>query len=227
MDGEDLLGDVAEREIADEDVVRRAPADPHRGFRREPEIRVREHHRLGRAGRPARIDERREIVRLHRRQPLVDGEVRDGVAVGEELRPGAHAPERAHAAAAQFRRKVVVADDRDLRAAVAGDVSRLLGGERRIDRRGDGAGRERSQIGHQPFRPIRPHDGDGVASLDAAADQRPGDAAHLRRRLLPGPFAGAVPPGDPRTLARGGLEKRADGGHGGEPTAVAARAQVE
>ena len=91
VDREHLLGDVRERQVRERRSRSGAMSVSSLRARRGPrEVRVREHHALGRAGGARGVDQRREAVGLERVDALEEPLVVDGVALREELLPREH-----------------------------------------------------------------------------------------------------------------------------------------
>ncbi len=121
------------------------------------EVRVRGHRALGKAGRAARVEDRREIL---------GGEVldREAIAVGQRLAGTEHVA----------------------RAAVGDDVLDLGLLEARVDRHGDGARQLRAPEGQHPVDAVGQQDRDAIAALDADHAQPAGHALGALPQLLVG-----------------------------------------
>ena len=203
MDGEHLLGDVAERQVADRDslgpslsVFTSEPRRPH-------DVRVRDHHGLRLARRARRVDQRADVVGLLRLRCALRARL-SGTS-SPILRNSSHA-EDAQASALRLRRgcpsictttsrlrqALLLGDElldlrggvgeRDLRLAVIGDVPHLLGRVRRVDARGNtrprGSRRRRPSSHSGLLYPMRLTP---LPGLDAELDERARDATRVAR----------------------------------------------
>ena len=157
-----------------------------RGPRVRADVGVREHDALRHTRRPARVDQRRNVVRPDGVGERVEvGAVRVGVgaAGGEGLGPARDRDgQRAlrffeHDDVLQLRQLVedgggffeleIRRDDEHARAGIAEDVLDLVGGERRVERDVDGAEELGAEVGHGPLGPVLREHGHAVTGPHA------------------------------------------------------------
>ena len=165
-------------------------------------VAVRQFHALGLAGRSRGVDQRREVVPLHRRCPLLHG-VRVVLQVRLTQRPqvveGDHPVAIArtvevddlldgelvlvHAYLLDLR--VVLGED-EAGVGVAEDVGDVgvVGG--RVDRRGGAAGQHDAVVGQDPVQTGARSDGDALFGLQPQRQQSGGDLLRVVVGLLPG-----------------------------------------
>src|SRR3989441_5941077 len=207
MDAEELLRDVAERQVREDAVVgRRGKALPrdHDGVR---EIRAGKHRALGRPGRPRRVDEHRRLA--------------EGALIDEALEaPGVRLPPKTLDLLVGDEPPVAVAaqalgidvDDPLERGAVVGDAERFihlllvlghdearpgvreqvldLGGRaRRVDAHRRRADADRADLGEEPLRPVLRVDRDAIAGLEAERDEAEPERARAGVVVGPGVLA--------------------------------------
>ncbi len=190
--GGDLLGDVRERQVADQPVARSDGQELPRTLGDEDEIAVREHDALRRAGRTRGVDERADVVAAQGGAAALDLRRVRGRAPREQLVPGQlaglalgrgaflrlafeqHDAAQARGRPARGREPLegrAAVDDRDLRVRVLGDVAALLGRRVGVDAGRERADRHRREIRDVPLGPVRREDHDAAARLDAERDE--------------------------------------------------------
>ena len=185
---------VAERKERHGDVVPGQLQDLARGEDVRHEVAVRQHDAFRLAGRAGRVDDGGQIVWRHRLDPPVPHRVevstlREGRAAREPFAPGRGARSatldgryvverhdvldagQTAANGLQLGRLPLVRNERDAGAAVGQDVLDLLGGQCRIDRHGDTAGREDGEVRQLPLRPGLCGDRHPIAGLEPRIDQ--------------------------------------------------------
>ena len=116
----------------------------------EQHVPVRDHDALGRPGGARGVDERRHLVLLDRRQPLVELRLRDRIAAREKLRPGhlvgglrlalqeheVLEQRQLSGVRAKLGELLVILHHRQRRLGVRGDVRDLVGRGGAVDPRG-------------------------------------------------------------------------------------------
>ena len=165
---------------------------------------MRQHHALRLAGRARGVDDRRELIRARRRAPCRGTRGRaplprhprvaalarpsssddDRRAVARPPPRPSRRPLRAPAAGGgpPGSSRAAAASRRSRRRAPESfeDVADLRGGQRRIDRHGDGAAGEDRQIRHQPLGPALGDDRDAIACRHAQRAERPSERSRIR-----------------------------------------------
>jgi hypothetical protein len=189
------LGDVRQRQVGDEPVAR---AGRQKGARRRElghHLGVGDLHSLGRPGGARRVDQRQDIVGLHR--PPAGLELEPRVAAGHHLlhcdRPGRlavyahHMLDRGAAGDLQQPRHELLLAQHHPVARVGQHLGDLLSREGVVHRERDRPQVKRRRVDQVELRPVGHHQGHCVP----AARAKPGQPG----RDLPDP-AGVVPPGD-------------------------------
>ena len=195
---------MAERQVADRDLVRTETERLDDRLRGPHEVRVRDHDGLRIARRARGVDERADVVRLLGRDACVELALGSLVAELEELVPAEHTEATSLALRRtsehldddlEVRHVLLLGDElvdllrrvgeRDLGLAVVRDVPHLLRRVRRVDARGDRAGEDRADVRDQPLGAVVADDCDTRAGLHPEADERTPDATRVTQVCAP------------------------------------------
>jgi hypothetical protein len=187
VDGEHLLGDVRQREVAEGAVLGGELVDLADGLDGPHAVAVAEHDGLRRAGGPGGVDVAGAVVALDLAGAVVDGVGRGGVAAGQEVVPRedhrvALDVGAAHQHDVLEARQVVallhdlgvllaVLDEDDGGLGVVDDVLRLARRAGGVDAGRDGADGHGAEGEDHPLEPVEAEDAGGLAVQDAEGDE--------------------------------------------------------
>ncbi len=196
---DDLLGDVGERQVADEAVRAAYGQDLPRLLRDEEEVALGQHHALRLAGGARGVDERGHVVRPRGGSAATDLGVVGFLPPGEEIRPADDTRARRHlvhqhdrlqpgrrlSAGLEPLERFAVLDHRHHGLRVLGDVAALLGGAVRVDPGRARPHRDRREVGDEPLRAVLGQDHDPLARLDAGRHEGTGGSTDAVAVLAP------------------------------------------
>ena len=213
VEADDLLGDVAQGEVADEAVVAVSRAGLSGGLGRPGDIGVGDHNPFGVSGGAGGVDEGAEVIGPLGAHALL--KLLCGYRLGElrEICPpmnvvcwvcALHQDDGLEFWEALFDRLdfgelLVVFHDDDGGLAVVGDVLALLGAVGGVDPGGDSARIDRGDVCDKPLDTIVADNGDPVLTFEPQRHERPRDQANLSAVIAP---ANALP-----TLVHLGAER--------------------